>query len=87
MINVTTREGLCTPGHKALAEIRISVFVGHKHVAVLQMVLRGSGPSPQEPPISVDTTVTGQVGVQTKQHLPIEVTEPWSALQEPKGRP
>lgn len=37
-----------------LVDIRISVFVGHKHVAVLQMVLWGSDPSTQEPPISVE---------------------------------
>lgn len=50
----TTRKRRCTPGHQAGVDIRISVFVGHKHVAVLQMVLWGSDPSTQEPPISVE---------------------------------
>lgn len=35
-------------------DIRISVFGRQRHVAVLQMVLWGSDPSTQEPPISVE---------------------------------
>lgn len=54
-----TRKRTCTPGPKAVADIRISVFVGHRHVAVLQMVLWGSDPSTQEPPISVEDRAGG----------------------------
>lgn len=50
-------------GHQALAGIRISVFVGHEYVAVLQMVLWGSNPGT---PFLLSIEVAGQVGVPTR---------------------
>lgn len=49
MINVQKKKKICIPvtGHKTLADIRISEFVRHKYVTVLQMV---SDPGTQQPP-------------------------------------
>ena len=79
---------MCTPvtGHPASLDVRISVFVGHRYVAVLHMLLWGSDPDTPVPPIAVENQSYGAGGRATRQHSLVESGKLQSTPQGPKCR-
>lgn len=68
MISVQKKKKICTPvtGHRTLADIRISEFIRHKYVTVLQTVFGVQIQALSSPPFLLRINIAVQVGVLTR---------------------